>query len=665
MPSKRKIPKLALTVGFLCCFLSGNFRVLAQIIPDNTSDKIISIDEKDNIIRISDGNVSQNSLFYSFLEFNVDSNKGVYFIDAGVENIIARVLDKYSTIDGTLGIEGGNANLFLINPNGIVFGKNAQLDLKGSFLASTADSIVFDDGSEFSVTNPQSPPLLTLNVPIGLRFGEIPGTIINNSTKIVRNRSRRLISAGLGVSAGNSIALVGGDISMDGGFIFAPGAKVEIGSVAGNSFVYLTQELSDLNFGYEDVQAFGDINFNNNARIQTGLASGGDIHLQGQSITISNSDIEAFSNSETPGGNISIDAAQSILLADSSITSGNLSLATGSSGDINIDAKSIFIQNSIIDASSDSEGASGNTIIKASELLSIDSSFITAKALGNSSAGIIQLEAENLTLNNGAEVTVSSPNGGVAGSLEIKSDSLLLNDASKISAETNGGKVGNIIIDSGNVILRGNSKITTSAIESPAKTEGGNIAITADSLILDNSNISANSTNSFGGRVNINAAGIFRSPNSSITATSEAGPQFNGIVNLDITNVDPTQGLTELPSYIVDPDSLVAQNPCKRGSESEFTRSGRGGLPPSVSQDFDSDATQVGLVAPVQTSTVDRQQAKTLEGKMGSLASVSTPIVPAQGWVFNDKGEVVLVADNSAIAGSQRLKANPAGCPVR
>ena len=86
---------------------------------------------------------------------------------------------------GTLGVEGA-ANLFLLNPNGIIFGPNAQLDIRGSFLATTAHNFTFPDGSEFSAVAPQAPPLLTLNVPIGLQYGSHPaGTITNQGNLAV------------------------------------------------------------------------------------------------------------------------------------------------------------------------------------------------------------------------------------------------------------------------------------------------------------------------------------------------------------------------------------------------------------------------------------------------------------------------------------------------
>ncbi len=665
MSSKKLFFKFSILAGILCCSFMKALNVRAQIIPEDTLGEKILVKTKGNALEISGGASNINNLFYSFLEFNVGTGEGVYFLDPGVKNIIAYVRAKRSNIDGSLGVSGGSANLFLINPMGIVFGENAQLDLKGSFLATTADGVIFDNGSEFGSSSSSSSSLLTVSLPVGLRFGEMPGAIVNKSTVISTDSNDSIISAGLTVSPEKTIALLGGNLSIDGGYIYAPGSRVELGSVAANSLLSLAPEISDWNLSYRDIKNFQDIDIFNGAIILTGQDQGGDIHLQGRQISIQGgSQIGASSTGATPGGNISIDASESVLLEETSLTNGNLISATASSGNIDINTKSIVVRNSFIDASSDSGSSSGNITIKASELLNVDNSLITAKSLSGGKAGTLRLDVGELKLSNGSKVTVSSTKGGIAGNIEIKSNSFMLGNQSMISASTTEGQVGNINIDSRNIILRGNSIITTSAIESPSKTDGGNISVATDSLILEDSNISANSTNSFGGRVNITAAGIFQSPNSAITATSEAGPQFNGVVNLDITNVDPTQGLTELPSYIVDPDSLVAQNPCKRGSESEFTRSGRGGLPPSLSQDFNSDATQVGLVEPVQSSTADMQKTKALEGKVSFLPSASSSITPAQGWVFNDKGKVVLVSYKPATTSAQRLKASPAGCPV-
>ncbi|NES00033.1 MAG: filamentous hemagglutinin N-terminal domain-containing protein, partial [Symploca sp. SIO1B1] len=120
-----------------------------------------------------------------------------------------------SHLFGTLGVLG-EANLFLINPNGILFGPNAQLDMRGSFVASTANSLVFSNGSQYSATTPNAPPLLTVNVspPVGLYFeGEEPGAVVNTGN--------------LAVESGENLTLVGGTV-VSTGKLAAPGGEVSL-----------------------------------------------------------------------------------------------------------------------------------------------------------------------------------------------------------------------------------------------------------------------------------------------------------------------------------------------------------------------------------------------------------------------------------------------------
>ncbi|MEQ8757187.1 MAG: filamentous hemagglutinin N-terminal domain-containing protein [Coleofasciculus sp. G1-WW12-02] len=147
--------------------------VSAQIIPDATLGSEGSrFIEGVEIDRIEGGAARGVNLFHSFSEFNVLDGQQVYFGNpGGIENILSRVTGgNGSNILGTLGVLG-NANLFLVNPNGIVFGPNARLDVAGSFVASTGNGFNFSDGSSFSATNPEAPPLLTINVTPGLQYG--------------------------------------------------------------------------------------------------------------------------------------------------------------------------------------------------------------------------------------------------------------------------------------------------------------------------------------------------------------------------------------------------------------------------------------------------------------------------------------------------------------
>lgn len=168
---------------------------IAQITPDNslgveasqvTSDVFVNGDLAD---LIEGGALRNRNLFHSFFDFSVNAGQRVYFANpALVENIITRVTGlTASQIRGTLGVDGA-ANLYIINPNGIIFGPNAQLDVRGSFTASTADSLTFEDGYTFSAIAPTVPSLLAINTPAGLS-NWLPerGTLVNQAVLAVGN----------------------------------------------------------------------------------------------------------------------------------------------------------------------------------------------------------------------------------------------------------------------------------------------------------------------------------------------------------------------------------------------------------------------------------------------------------------------------------------------
>ncbi|MBL1177199.1 filamentous hemagglutinin N-terminal domain-containing protein [Pantanalinema sp. GBBB05] len=187
---------------------------IAQTTPDATLGRESSVMTPNQLIngllsdRVDGGAIRGTNLFHSFTDFNIPESRGVYFTNpAGVENIISRVTgNNPSNLLGTLGVLG-NANLFLLNPNGIIFGANARLDVRGSFTASTSDRFQFSDGSEFSAVNPQAPPLLTVTVPLGLQYGTARGSILNQANLVV----------------GQDLTLHGGSISSRGQLTAANG----------------------------------------------------------------------------------------------------------------------------------------------------------------------------------------------------------------------------------------------------------------------------------------------------------------------------------------------------------------------------------------------------------------------------------------------------------
>ena len=175
----------------------------AQIVPDGTLENapsvVTSIDEVTE--RIHQGAIQGENLFHSFQAFNIEEGHRAYFANpVGIRNILSRVTgNDGSDIFGTLGVEG-DANLFFLNPNGIVFGPNARLDIAGSFVASTGNRLNFPDGSFFSATEPNAPPLLAVNLTPGLQLGAGAAPIINDGQLI----------------AGQDLMLHGGELDLEG-----------------------------------------------------------------------------------------------------------------------------------------------------------------------------------------------------------------------------------------------------------------------------------------------------------------------------------------------------------------------------------------------------------------------------------------------------------------
>jgi len=197
-------------------------RANAQIIPDNTlgSEGSIVVPLDALTDRIDGGAQRGSNLFHSFQEFNIGAGRTIYFANpAAVQNIFSRVTgNNPSHLFGTLGVLG-DANLFFLNPNGILFGPGARLDIRGSFIASTADRFVFPDGSQFSATNPQAAPLLTVDVK--------PPAV----TLVFEGNSGAIVNAGnLAVDSGQNLTLIADSVTNTGSLV-APDGDVTIVSV--------------------------------------------------------------------------------------------------------------------------------------------------------------------------------------------------------------------------------------------------------------------------------------------------------------------------------------------------------------------------------------------------------------------------------------------------
>lgn len=416
--------------------IASNAPVVAQISPDSTLPNNSRITETGNTFTIEGGTTAGSNLFHSLREFSLPTGSEAFFNNAlTINNIITRVSGgKVSNIDGLIRANGG-ANLFLINPSGIIFGANAQLNIGGAFIASTADSIRFADGSNFNAKNPQNSPLLTINVPIGLQFGSQPAAIINQSQ-----------AAGLTVQPGQTLALIGGNVNLVGGWLTAPQGRIELGSVESNGEVSIA---SGWVFGYQGVQNFGDIQLSQQAGVAT---NGGDIRVQGRRLVVSDRSIISTSTlGSHPAGNLTIRTTDGVEIT-----------GTGTSRILNrflagIPATAADEQSGLF-ANSFGVGRSGNLTIEAGNL--------TVK-----NGGIISTaDFSPLALEPGGNLTITTPPTGA----------IQVNNAGLIAGTFALGKAGDLTINTGGLRVENGAFILGITFGAGA---GGNISINAQDAV--------------------------------------------------------------------------------------------------------------------------------------------------------------------------------------
>jgi filamentous hemagglutinin family protein len=528
------------------------FSALAQIQPDSTLgannsvvDSGVNINGRQGEL-IEGGLRRRANLYHSFDKFNVNENQRIYFNNpTGVDIILTRVTgNSPSNILGTLGVWDrtnntlGNADLFLINPNGIIFGSNSSLDLNGSFLATTAQSVIFEDGTQFSTLSPQIPQILTVSVPIGLQFGTTPGSIVNQSQ--VLNPPIGL--QGLAVNQGRTLALIGGDLTLQGGGLTAPAGRIELGSVGGNSQVDLQRSGKGWVLGYGNVQRFEDIHLNQRATVATvSEVGGGDIHLQAREITLSEgSQIQSVSLGAERGGDIIVNASESVELTgrspvDSNVSSGlfSIAVAQGRAGNITIKTRRLTVEN-------------GATISTESSGTQEEPESATGQA-GNLSV----YATDSVRLNNSSQLRTTTSGSGNAGNIDIETGQLVVQDSIILASTSGQGQGGKLTVNANSIKLAGiftdtdnnafSSGLFTTTINSG---NAGSTNVNAARLVIrDGAQISASSEGQGSpGLIDINAGAIQLDNNGKISSTLGAEATSGGEITVNARSFTASNG---------------------------------------------------------------------------------------------------------------------------
>ena len=474
---------------------------MAQVVITSDGSVGTQVNQNGNVHNITGGRRpgGGGNLFHSFGEFGVPVNNIANFLNDSslpTSNILSRVTGgNPSNILGTIQTEGfGNANLFLMNPAGVMFGKDATLNVGGAIHFTTADYLQLSDGVQFSALPSEQDGLLSV-APV-----EVFGFLEPNPASLSVGGST------LAVGEGETLSLVGGDIEFSGGNLNSSDGHINLVSVTSPGTVILGEG--------------GDIQVNAPQLGQIDLTSSSSVNVDG----------ESGGTIVIRGGNLMVDGSQ---ISANATGSSSASMAGANVSGIDIEvSKDVVLDNQSIVAADVNGSRDGRYIsVMAGENLEIHNSILRTLATPGSTgnAGHIEVQAENVLFNinergQGFNVLGISSQavgaGGDSGSIEINSNSFQM-IGGFIATVTFGfpipggivggpGKVGNIEL---------NVKDDISIIGGPG---GGNIVANA---------IGASGN---AGDVLIHANNLTLSGNSALQAVSAVGPGDAGTIQIDL-----------------------------------------------------------------------------------------------------------------------------------
>ncbi len=452
-----------------------------QIVPDSTLSSPSVVRSQGDRVEITGGVENGGNLFHSFDQFSIQTGQTASFDPGGVERIFSRVTGDFaSSIDGTLQV-GGSADFFLLNPNGILFGPNARLDMGGSFIASTAERMTFADGTVWGPAPAGNTPLLTATMPLGLQWGDRSGGIqvTGGPARPVEDTATLgnavpVPEGGLSVPAGQTLALLGRSLDLQGAYLTAPSGQSVLAGVGPGANVNLTPTAQ----GWRVEEITGDrgsIALTQGSVVDVSGPGGGAVQLLGQSFFMGGrSVILADTQGDQPGLGISVDVDQINLIEGSFVSSA--SFGAGNAGDITIVGDQINLTGP----------RPLQDVLRELFAMSVQNpaqvgSGFFAMSFGTGDSGDITVRANNLNMYTSAFLSVSPSGGGNGGLVDLDISDTLLLDGAEVFADTFGsGRAGDIVARGRRVIGVNGGGLFASTF---AGGDGGDIHILATESI--------------------------------------------------------------------------------------------------------------------------------------------------------------------------------------
>jgi filamentous hemagglutinin family protein len=506
-------------------------QVLTAIRPDGTLGT--SVIKNGTVYDITGGTRPGNgpNLFHSFERFTVETGDTAHFSGpAGIENILSRVTGgQQSVIDGRLQSTMPGANLYLLNPSGVLFGPNASLDIRGSFHVSTADSLRFADGATLSAHLGEK-STLTVAPPAAFGFlGPAPAPItIQGST--------------LKVSEGKTLSVVGGDMQIVGARLVSPGGRIQLASMASPGEVMFNPLELAPDLQVDSFARLGRLEVSQGVLIDASGNGGGTVLLRGGRLRVDGSAMFADNTGPVDGTGLGLDLH---VAADAVIENGPFlttdSLGAGRAKDLRLTADSLHITHSLIGSRAAASGNAGRVSVSTLTLTLEDAGTIQAEASQGSSGtgGNVEVRAGWIMLTRGAQITGSTFGAGHGGDVTVvASDGISItgrdsqgNPSSLDSLTQSRGRGGNIHVEARTIGLSNGGIITAS---SSGAGDAGNIRIQAEKTFhSQNGAVTTTAEQSGGGRIELRAGRLVQLHDSEVTTSVQGGAGDAGNLTLE------------------------------------------------------------------------------------------------------------------------------------
>jgi filamentous hemagglutinin family protein len=470
---------------------------VADVATDGSVGPASNLTGPDFVIPDSLGNTVGDNLFHSFAQFDVSQTESATFTGpAGIQNILARVTGgNASTIDGRLSVAIANANLFMINRHGIVFGPNAQLDLTGTFVATTADHIKLADGGRFDAVNAAA-DVLTTAPPSAFGF-------VNAQPNPVT-----LQGSQLAVGAGQHLLIVSGGMTIDGNgnaggdtHLAAPGGGIALVSVGGAGDAVLTADDTLVNTSAFTV--LGDVSLQDDALVDVSGAQGGRLAVYAADLVLDSSTIRANTTGAGAGRGIGINLTGNLTLDNLALVESSTT-GVGDAGAVSVNAAAADLQRGAqIRSITESTGNGGMLSLTVQTLTGNDHnsgdktgvrSVTSATATGAGGDVVVQATAINLI---GTEVSANTQGVAPGGDVTVNATSIQTegSDVTRDNRRSAGfsatvesgaaGRGGDVTATATDVLVFNGGEFSATTFGSG---EGGNLAITADTIRIDDLN---------------------------------------------------------------------------------------------------------------------------------------------------------------------------------